>query len=1176
MRSVLAALVALLFAQTAAASMNDSKFALHRKNKFSATKTIPSLCDNPSTPAIEPNYSPSYENLPCDMYTVTGPLQASTVYIVIADAGQEGVSAASFGIDYSGTPGSGIDPNFVSFSACADGLMFPNDGGQGEFPKPKGGVRITWTLPNSCARQIIGSHGVHAVVGSFYVYAYSADVLKVTPNNNLEIGPELAVADCAGRTTDLADLYSGAVLENIMGKVGFGSGASSAHNPCGPAIPAPIGHWAFDEATSGSGDGIAYDAFPNQRHGAINGARYVPGVVGPGALEFDGSGDFVGILGSGSPLQLVNTDYTISWWAKPDHLGGIQKLIEMDDGLDNSGGYSAFIQDEFLKLAHNNGQNNTQAFENLSPCGWQHMAVSYSSTVGYRYFYVNAALADSIPVLGGGLTTDGNDQLYFGAHPGGSQFFRGALDDVRLYDQYFSATQVALILQGVPTPGPTLSRATGRDHSTELTVVFTIPVGTGASDPANYSVFMTQFPSSTIPVLAVSAQDSVATLTLASSLNLPKAYTVSVRNVENLCGVPVAPNTAAPIQLLDVNPPRLLFVSGYAGLDTVRVTFSEPVGSGANDPANYAINPLGQPNDLIPVNAALVDGSHVVLLLQSPLGISGYTLKVSNIEDLVGNVIPPNSRISIVPAAPLLGEFTSNLKLTKAYPGPRYHVLGDVHIAGGSTWTLEPGVIVTFTPNEDAANLGDYEAHSEILCEGRMIAVGTDQDSIRFQSDGTGQSGDWGHIKLMGAGQAVFAYCAMRHGHSGVVVLPGASVNLTHSLIQTQSMDGCINSGVLTVSDCSIAGTGQRGVFSTQGRLSIVNTTFHRTTMEGVRQEGGFGNLDFLTLQSVGNHGMAGPKHSGIHSEGSATAIRWNQIQNAGLDGIVVVGDVERGPITGNRISGAGGAGIHLVDATGDSIRFCDIDHCMGAGILLENPGAGTLVENCLIEAAGDGIKSSGGTNLSVRYTTIVACSGSALNQVASSDMVLSVRSSILVSNSGWGIRDLAGSTDDDIRFVDCWNNGLGSYSGTVCDSICMASNPLFANQTGGDYRLLDTSPLRFMGENMTQMGRYGPDQTDVVGIIDDEDPSGLRLPLSSYPNPFARSTTIAFSAESAGEGAIEVFSVTGRLVRNEHIEVTAGINQIAFERRDMASGLYFYRVSWPGHHLTAKMILVP
>ena len=105
----------LLVASSAMAAMENVRFALHRKDKFSSTKTIPSLCDNPSTPTVEPNYSPNYDNgglgIPCTDYTLTAPVLAgSQVYVVIGYPDGP-ISGASFGVDYSGSAGTGIDPN---------------------------------------------------------------------------------------------------------------------------------------------------------------------------------------------------------------------------------------------------------------------------------------------------------------------------------------------------------------------------------------------------------------------------------------------------------------------------------------------------------------------------------------------------------------------------------------------------------------------------------------------------------------------------------------------------------------------------------------------------------------------------------------------------------------------------------------------------------------------------------------------------------------------------------------------------------------------------------------------------------------------------------------------------------------------------------------------------------
>jgi flagellar hook capping protein FlgD len=234
---MLSTLIALLLPAMAAASMENARFALHRK---AAAPAGTNFCDNLNTPTIEPNYSPNYDSLPCGQYTVDAPLGASTVYMVIGQAGTEGVAAASFGIDYDGRVDqqTGIDPQYVSFIQCATGLPFPNDGGFGEFPAPKGGIRITWNSPDACATQVIGSSGVHAVIGALYVYAYSADLLRMTPNNNLGTGPELSVYDCTA-TPQLTDLLAlGLPVESLLGRVQFGTG-TGGYTPCS-ATPCSI------------------------------------------------------------------------------------------------------------------------------------------------------------------------------------------------------------------------------------------------------------------------------------------------------------------------------------------------------------------------------------------------------------------------------------------------------------------------------------------------------------------------------------------------------------------------------------------------------------------------------------------------------------------------------------------------------------------------------------------------------------------------------------------------------------------------------------------------------------------------------------------------------------------------------------------------------------------------
>ena len=241
LRPVLGILLSCLAAE---ASMDNCRFALHYKPKFVASKTIAYLCDDPATTTIEPNYSPNWNSttkfpnpLPCSSYDYTcEPMGPGQVYLVIGRAGTEGVSAASFGISYGGSNHVGIDPSRVTWTPCANGLSFPNsDGTHGLFPAPGGGLRITWDTGNGCplaSQEVIGGSGAHVVVGVFYVYAYSNDTIRITPNNNIAGGPELAVANCAGITTDLVQVWGlDNVLQYLVGSVGFNE---YGFNPCIP------------------------------------------------------------------------------------------------------------------------------------------------------------------------------------------------------------------------------------------------------------------------------------------------------------------------------------------------------------------------------------------------------------------------------------------------------------------------------------------------------------------------------------------------------------------------------------------------------------------------------------------------------------------------------------------------------------------------------------------------------------------------------------------------------------------------------------------------------------------------------------------------------------------------------------------------------------------------------
>ena len=104
------------------------------------------------------------------------------------------------------------------------------------------------------------------------------------------------------------------------------------------------------------------------------------------------------------------------------------------------------------------------------------------------------------------------------------------------------------------------------------------------------------------------------------------------------------------------------------------------------------------------------------------------------------------------------------------------------------------------------------------------------------------------------------------------------------------------------------------------------------------------------------------------------------------------------------------------------------------------------------------------------------------------------------------------------------------------------------------------------------------PISTDVAD--DERAPSRLALG-AAYPNPFNPKTTIHFDLPRTGRVELTVFDVMGRKVATlVNGELPSGRHQVAWLGRDgggrqVASGLYFYRLISEGQTLTRKMTLL-
>jgi hypothetical protein len=114
---------------------------------------------------------------------------------------------------------------------------------------------------------------------------------------------------------------------------------------------------------------------------------------------------------------------------------------------------------------------------------------------------------------------------------------------------------------------------------------------------------------------------------------------------------------------------------------------------------------------------------------------------------------------------------------------------------------------------------------------------------------------------------------------------------------------------------------------------------------------------------------------------------------------------------------------------------------------------------------------------------------------------------------------------------------------------------------------------LRNVDNEKTEIAGEGEYETPFV-------PTATAL-MQNFPNPFNPSTTLAFDMAQAGHVTIQIYSVSGRLIRtliNERRD--AGRHSVEWNGMDASgssvpSGIYFYRMKASGYEATKKMILV-
>ncbi|UCF14022.1 MAG: LamG domain-containing protein, partial [Phycisphaerales bacterium] len=255
--------------------------------------------------------------------------------------------------------------------------------------------------------------------------------------------------------------------------------------------PNLVGWWNFDE---GSGD-ITVDWSGNSNHGTFRGEPQWTIGYDLGALEFDGINDYVdmGNNGINGVFDRGSSAFSLTGWVKPFALGpsasnhGTRNVVvarASDPSNDNF--ELGFSEEGNLDLyIDENGDDITKTFggSEVTPGSWHHFAVTFDSGQVRVYLdgnhYVGVFAGTSLDQASGSPFTIGNT-----THS--DIYFRGLIDDVRVYDRVLTAEEIEQVKKVNPLVARGASPANGSNPDVDSVTPLTWSPGDNATSHEVY------------------------------------------------------------------------------------------------------------------------------------------------------------------------------------------------------------------------------------------------------------------------------------------------------------------------------------------------------------------------------------------------------------------------------------------------------------------------------------------------------------------------------------------------------------------------------------------------------------------------------------------------------------------------------------------------------------------
>ncbi|QQS15436.1 MAG: LamG domain-containing protein [Candidatus Moraniibacteriota bacterium] len=220
-------------------------------------------------------------------------------------------------------------------------------------------------------------------------------------------------------------------------------------SPDSPFSQSLRGYWKLDDGTgtnatdsSGNGNTLAMTGSPS----------WVTGQIGPSALDFSGSGQYLSIASPSSALDFTDgASFTLTGWFNRDTFANDHTILSTKSGQSTeSDGYIAYIDDATDQLIirfDENGSTDARTFTSTSTftaTGWHSFALSWNESAPDAVLYIDGKPdgSGSGTVFASMGDLSNSNAFYIGAETDAGNPFDGKLDDIRIYGYALSAEQV--------------------------------------------------------------------------------------------------------------------------------------------------------------------------------------------------------------------------------------------------------------------------------------------------------------------------------------------------------------------------------------------------------------------------------------------------------------------------------------------------------------------------------------------------------------------------------------------------------------------------------------------------------------------------------------------------------------------------------------------------------------